>query len=30
VNNLTATGRTVISTHAASVKNTAHFACRPR
>ena len=30
VNNLTPTGRTVISTHAASVKNTAHFACRPR
>jgi hypothetical protein len=30
VNNLTPTGRTVIDTHPASVKNTAHFACRPR
>lgn len=29
-NNLTPTGRTVISTHPASVKNTAHFACSPR
>jgi hypothetical protein len=28
--NLTPTGRTVINTHAASVKNTAHFACQPR
>lgn len=28
--NLTPTGRTVINTHAASVKNTAHFACQAR